>query len=130
MQGEKLKRELGLFQVTVAGVGIILGAGIYALLGVASKYAGNATWLAFAFSAFIALCTGLSYAELSSRFKGDSGEYDYVRVFGKKFALFIGVSVIAVGIISAATVALGFAGYFSNLLPLSFWISGGLLVLL
>ena len=39
-----LKRTLGLFQVTVAGVGIILGAGIYALIGIASRDAGNAVW--------------------------------------------------------------------------------------
>ncbi len=61
-----LSRELGIFQVTIAGVGIILGAGIYALLGVAAGTSGNATWLAFFISALIALFTGLSYAELSS----------------------------------------------------------------
>jgi len=39
----KLKRSLSLLDVTVCGVGIILGAGIYALIGVASGYAGNTT---------------------------------------------------------------------------------------
>ena len=125
-----LKRELGLFQVTVAGVGIILGAGIYALLGVAAQYAGNATWLSFLFSAFVALCTGLTYAELSSIFKGDSGEYDYTKVISKKFAWLIGVSVILVGVISAATVALGFSAYFTSLLKMNILIPALILVML
>ena len=74
-----LKKELGLFQVTVAGVGVILGAGVYALLGLASATAGNAIWLSFLIGAIVAILTGLSYAELSSMFKGDAGEYDYIK---------------------------------------------------
>tara|TARA_Y100000310_G_scaffold345398_2_gene464465 strand:- start:257 stop:1462 length:1206 start_codon:yes stop_codon:yes gene_type:complete len=117
----KLKRELGLFRVTLAGVGVILGAGIYALIGVAAGKAGNATWLAFLISAFIALFTGLSYAELSSMFRGDSGEYHYVtKALNKKFAWFIGISVIMASVITCATVSLGFAGYFTSLLSLPF----------
>ena len=60
----KLKRELGLLEVTLSGVGIILGAGIYAFIGKASGLAGNSIWISFAISAFIAVFTGLSYAEL------------------------------------------------------------------
>lgn len=112
----KLKKELGLFDVTLAGIGIILGAGIYALIGVASGSAGNALWLAFLISAIIAMLTGLSYAELSSIFKRDSGEYEYVEnAFNKKLAFLIGLMVIFSGIVSAAAVSLGFANYFSAL---------------
>jgi len=112
----KLKKELGLFQVTLAGVGVILGAGIYALIGVASGIAGNAIWLAFAIGSVIALLTGLSYAELSSMFKKDAGEYDYIEnAFNKKFALILGLVIIFAGIVTAATVSLGFANYFSAL---------------
>ena len=63
-----LKRELGIAEVTLAGIGIILGAGIYALLGTAAGMAGNAVWLSFIISAVVALFTCLSYAELSSTF--------------------------------------------------------------
>ena len=127
----KLSRELGLFQVTIAGVGIILGAGIYALLGVAVGSAGNATWLAFLISAIIALFTGLSYAELSSMFRGDAGEFNYIKAaLSKKFAFFIGLSMIAAGFISAAAVALGFAGYFIELVSLPLVIVAILLILL
>jgi len=126
-----LRRELGIFQVTVAGVGIILGAGIYALIGVAASSSGNATWLSFLISAFIALFTGLSYAELSSMFKGDAGEYDYLKTaFNKKFAFLIGLSIIAAGFISAAAVALGFAGYFIQLVPIPTVVAALLLIVL
>ena len=112
----KLKKELGLFQVTLAGVGVILGAGIYALIGIASGIAGNAIWLAFAIGSVIALLTGLSYAELSSMFKREAGEYDYMEnAFNKKFALILGLVIIFAGIVTAATVSLGFANYFSAL---------------
>lgn len=112
----KLKKELNLFQLTLAGIGVILGAGIYALIGIASGIAGNAIWLAFLIGAVIALLTGLSYAELSSMFRKDSGEYDYVETaFNKKLGLILGLVIIFAGIFTAATVALGFSGYFSAL---------------
>ncbi len=116
----QLKRELNLWQVTVAGVGIILGAGIYALIGVAANDAGNALWLAFLISAVVAAFTGLSYAELSSMFKGDAGEYDYLHAaFNKKIAYFGSIAIIFAGIVSAATVAVGFAGYFTSIFHVS-----------
>lgn len=126
----KLKRALGLFDVTVAGVGIILGAGIYALIGIAAQSAGNATWLSFLITAIIAIFTGLSYAELSSMFHGDAGEYDYLKTaFGKPFAFLMSMSIICAGFISAAAVSLGFAGYISKLLPLP-TLTGAILLVL
>ncbi|MCL7414290.1 MAG: amino acid permease, partial [ANME-2 cluster archaeon] len=80
----KLKRELGLFEVTMAGVGVILGAGIYALIGQAAGLAGNSVWISFCLAALIALFTGLSYAELSSMYPKASAEYEYTaNAFGK-----------------------------------------------
>lgn len=127
----ELKKELGLFQITIAGVGIILGAGIYALLGVASSTAGNAIWLSFLISAFVALFTGLSYAELSSMFKGNAGEYDYVNAaINKKVAFGIAMSIIAGTIISSAAVALGFARYFTSLFPMDVSIVAVIIIIL
>lgn len=111
-RGGRLKRALGLPEVTLSGVGIILGAGIYALLGEAAGLAGNAVWAAFGISAVMAACTGLSYAELSSMFPRASAEYAYVgQVFGRKVAFLVGWLILASGVLSAATVALGFGGY-------------------
>jgi len=116
-----LKRNLGLFEVTLSGIGIILGAGIYALIGEAAGLAGNAVWISFALSALIAVLTGLSYAELASMFPKASAEYEYTKqAFGRYPAFIIGWMIIFSGVIGAATVALGFAGYFGVLsgLPL------------
>ena len=49
-----LERSVSLFQATVYGVGIILGAGIYALIGEAAGIAGNAIWVSFIIAALIA----------------------------------------------------------------------------
>lgn len=115
----ELKRELGLFDITLAGVAVIIGAGIYALVGVASGNAGNAVWLSFLISAIIAMFTALSYAELASMFKGDSGEYEYVgHAMGNKFGFVIALSMIVGTVISSAAVALGFAGYFTRFFPI------------
>ena len=127
----KLKRALGLFNVTLAGVGIILGAGIYALIGIAAREAGNATWLSFLIAAVVAAFTGFSYAELSSFFKGDAGEYDYCKkAFHKKLAWIIAILIIFTGVVSASTVALGFAGYLSSLISAPFlWSAIGMIIL-
>ncbi len=115
-----LRRDLNLFQAVACGVGIIVGAGIYVLLGPAAGLAGNAVWISFIISAFLALFTGFSYAELSSLFPKDGSEYIYVEnTFNKKLAFLIGYSILLGGSISAAAVSLGFAGYFSALLNLN-----------
>ncbi len=108
-----LKRELGLVACVLSGVGIIFGAGIYALIGKAAGIAGNAVWISFFFAAAVAALTGLSYAELSSIFPKAGAEYVYTEhAFSRKLAFIVGFLVISGGIIGAATVSLGFAGYF------------------
>jgi APA family basic amino acid/polyamine antiporter len=112
----RLSRSLGLAGVTLSGIGIILGAGIYALIGTAAAGAGNAVWLAFAISAVVALFTALSYAELSSMFPKAGAEYEYTTAaVGEYVAFIVGWLIIFSGIVGAATVALGFGGYFSGL---------------
>jgi len=102
----ELKRTLGLFELTISGLGIILGAGIYALIGVAAGLAGNAVWISFALSALVALLTGLSYAELASIFPKAGAEYEYtLQAFGWYPAFIIGWLIIFSGVIGAATVA-------------------------
>lgn len=109
-----LRRTLTFPEVVISGVGVILGAGIYALIGEAAAVAGNAIWISFILAALIASFTGLSYMELSSMFPGASAEYEYSRhPFGNLIAFVIGIMVILSGIVGAATVSLGFAGYFS-----------------
>lgn len=112
----KLKRELGLWDATLCGVGVILGAGIYALVGKAAGMAGNSVWLSFIIAAIVASLTGLSYAELSSMFPKAGAEYEYTKKsFGRKTAFVLGWMIIFGGVFSAATVAHGFGGYFNAL---------------
>lgn len=115
-----LKRELGLFELTLYAVGMIVGAGIYALIGKVCGLAGNGVWLSFLLSSFLAIFTGLSYAELASIFTKDSAEFDYVRnsVQKKFFAYLVAWFMLGSLLISATTVALGFGGYLSALLNL------------
>jgi len=108
-----LSRELGLFEVTVYGVGLILGAGIYAILGEATAVAGESVPLAFLAAAVVAGLTGLSYAELASRYPKGEGDYVYVResLRSKRLAEVVAVLRVFVGAVSAAAVALAFSGY-------------------
>lgn len=112
-----LKRELGLLSTILYGIGIILGAGIYALIGVGAGLAGNMLWLAFLISAVVAIFTGLSYAELSSMFPKAAAEYNYTKkAFNMEgFSFVIGWILVIGTVIAASTVALGFAGYFVSM---------------
>jgi APA family basic amino acid/polyamine antiporter len=101
------------------GIGLILGAGIYVLIGDVAALSGNAIWISFLLAEAIASFTGLSYAELSSMFPKSAAEYVYVKEgFGNNFlALFVGCLTVFVAITSAATVAIGFSGYLAVFLP-------------
>lgn len=113
----KLKRQLTLFDVTMYGVGIILGAGIYALIGPAAGLAGNALWMSFGLAAIIAALTGLSYAELTALFPRASAEYLFTqKAFRNRlFSFLVGWLMMYVTVVAAATVALGFGGYMYSL---------------
>jgi APA family basic amino acid/polyamine antiporter len=109
----ELTRKIGLFGLTASGVGIILGAGIYALIGSAAGVAGNTVWISFLLGAFISSFTGLSYAELSSAIPKAAAEYSYAKeAFGNTSTPFlVGWIILFTGTVSASTVAMGFAGY-------------------
>lgn len=114
-----LKRTITLFQATLFGIGLILGAGIYVIIGEAAKIAGNLLWISFLLSSFLALCTAFSYAELSSLFPKSAAEYIYVKNATKKLSIsiFVGYLTILVSIVSASAVAIGFSNYLSVFLP-------------
>lgn len=108
-----LRRALGTAQLTLYGVGSIVGAGIYVLIGEAASALGPAAWLAFAASAALASLTALSYAELAARYPVSGSEAAYVSAaFGRPFLAFLAGWLIAlVAVFSAAAVARGFGGY-------------------
>lgn len=112
----ELRRTLGQVALTVYAVGDILGAGIYALVGRVVALAGSAAWVSFALAAGVAVFTGLSYAELGSRFPFAAGAAAYSRrAFGSPLLSFVvGAFVMASGLSSAATVSRAFVGYLST----------------
>jgi len=113
----QLKRRLGLWVTTLTGVGVILGSGIYVLVGVAAGEAGNAVWLSFLIAAAVAGLTGLSYARLSKLKPKDAPEFQFVGMaFKPSLAFLAGWLILWAVVISASAVALGFAGYLSYLL--------------
>lgn len=120
MHHPALARHLGLGVLIVYGVGDILGAGIYALVGKVAGAAGADTPLAFIVAAVLALVTGLSYAELSARIPHSAGACAYTaHAFRHAFIPFlIGALVLMSGVTSAATAALAFHGYLEPYLPL------------
>ena len=113
-----LKRKVSLFALTMYGIGNILGAGIYALIGQVVGITGTLSWLSFVLAAVIGAFTGLSYAELSSMFPKSAAEFVYTEnAFKIRILSFIlGWIIIFSGLFSTATVAFGFAGYLASLI--------------
>jgi len=111
-----LKKELTLLDLTLSGVGLIVGVGIYVLIGEAAGMVWNGIWVSFLIGSVVALFTLFSYAELSQLFPRAGAEYDYVKnSFGRMAGFAIGWLIIVGGCFASATVSLGFAGYFSEL---------------
>lgn len=79
--GEKrLARSMGLLDITMIGLGAMIGAGIFVLIGDAAGQAGPAITVAFLLNALIALIVGAAYAELGSAMPRAGGAYEWVRV--------------------------------------------------
>jgi amino acid transporter/nucleotide-binding universal stress UspA family protein len=74
-----LSRDLGLFTITMIGVGGMIGAGIFALTGIAAGVAGPALVLAFLLNGLLTLLTAMAYAELGSAFPRTGGGYAWVK---------------------------------------------------
>jgi APA family basic amino acid/polyamine antiporter len=112
-----LRRQIGLFQLSAYGIGNIIGAGIYVLVGEAAGVAGNMVWLAFLAGALVALCTGLNYAELGAMYPRAASEYVYLgRAYGSRLLSFLTQwTMLMTEVIAAAAVSLGFASYMAAL---------------
>lgn len=127
----QLKRVLGLPLLTFYGTGMILGAGIYSLIGKAAGQAGESLWIAFILAALAALLTAFSYAELGTMFPNSGAEYFYIRKAFPRVrwaAISIGLLMAFSGAISSATLALAFSGYLANYTTLSVLFTAGSLL--
>lgn len=100
-----LERTMGWGLLALYGLGSMLGAGIYGLVGRAAELVGSAVWLSFVLAMIAALLTGLSYAALGSRYPRAGGAaYVLHRAFGKPMLSYVaGLCVVASGLTSMAT---------------------------
>lgn len=118
---ENLKKSLSLFQLTVYGVGTIIGAGIYSVISPAIELAGAGVWVSFLLAAVASSFSALSYAELASSLPSAGAEHNFLKNAFPQFPLiaFLTGCFIAVhGAATLATVALTFAGYLSTYISL------------
>jgi APA family basic amino acid/polyamine antiporter len=113
-----LKRELGLLQTTMMGIGGAVSAGVFVTLGFAATLAGTALVIAMVLCGIINLFTMLSYAELGAALPTAGGEYTYAKVaFGGFFSFATGWFEWISNIFYAAFSAVGFAYLISYILP-------------
>ena len=118
----ELKRTVGPGQMMLYGVGSMLGAGIYGLVGRAAGQMGGAMWIAFLVAMCAALLTGLSYASIASRYPRAAGAaYATQRAFRTPWLSYlVGLTVVASGIASAATQSKVVALNLNSMLGLQF----------
>ena len=109
----KLERRLSLPLLVFYGIGTILGAGIYVLVGKVAGAAGFYTPVSFILASLLAGFSAFSYAELASRYPRSAGEAIYIEEgFAiRRISILVGLMIISVGIVSIATLSHGFAGY-------------------
>jgi basic amino acid/polyamine antiporter, APA family len=112
-----LNRALGMPMLTFYGMGMILGAGIYSVIGKAAVHTGKTLGGGFIFASVVAFLTAFAYAELGTMFPKSGAEFTYLSHAYKKhkwLAETIGIAMAFSGAATAATVALAFAGYLNQ----------------
>ena len=109
---DRFNRVLGLRHLTASGIGVIIGAGIYVLLGPATQAAGGLVWASFLVAGLLSALTAFSYMELASMFPSAGSEHEFARqVFPRWVSFSTGWAMTLALIVAASTVSLGFARY-------------------
>lgn len=114
--GKGLKRTLNAFDLTMLGIGAIIGAGIFVLTGrSAATEAGPAIMLSFVIAGVACTCAALAYAELAAAIGGAGSAYSYGYAgLGELPGWTIGWMLVAEYALSVSTVAVGWSGYFND----------------
>ncbi|MFM1886949.1 MAG: hypothetical protein RL026_2106 [Pseudomonadota bacterium] len=114
---KSLKRQLGAFQLTMLGVGAIIGTGIFVLTSVAAQKAGPGMMWSFVIAAVVCLLTALIYAEIASMVPVSGSAYTYsYAVLGEAIAWMVGWALILEYAVAAGAVAVGWSGYINGFL--------------
>lgn len=107
-----LKREVGLWGAIMMGMGSIVGTGVFVSIGIAAGVAGPAVIVAMVVAALVAICNGLSSAQLAANHAVSGGTYEYgYKYLTPALGFTAGWMFLLAKSASAATAALGFAGY-------------------
>src|SRR6059036_315681 len=112
-----LKRTLGVFQLTALGVGAIIGAGIFVMVGLGAQYAGPGLTLSFVLSGLGCAFAGLCYAEFAAMIPLAGSAYTYAyATLGELLAWIIGWDLTLEYAMGASTVSSGWSNHFIELL--------------
>lgn len=116
----RLRRRLSLPLLSLYGIGVTIGAGIYVLVGKVAADTGLHAPLSFVIAAILAGFTAFSYAELGARVPKSAGEAMFVQTAFRipAFATLIGFMVMTTGIVSSGAIVIGFVGYLQQLIQL------------
>jgi APA family basic amino acid/polyamine antiporter len=112
-----LHRSLGWFQLTMLGIGAIIGTGIFVLTAVAANKAGPGMMYSFVISGIVCLLTALVYAEIAAMVPVSGSAYTYsYAVLGEWLAWMVGWALILEYAVAASAVAVGWSGYINGFL--------------
>ncbi|HRD72760.1 MAG TPA: amino acid permease [Aquimonas sp.] len=112
-----LKRQLGALQLTMLGIGAIIGTGIFVLTAEAGQKAGPGMMIAFVIAAVVCALAALAYAELASMVPVSGSAYTYTyAVLGEVLAWIVGWALVLEYAVAAGAVAVGWSGYMNGLL--------------
>jgi APA family basic amino acid/polyamine antiporter len=125
VEGQRLKRDLSAVDVTVLGIGVIIGAGIFVLTGqAAAEEAGPAIVVSFAVAGIVCALAALCYAEFAAMVPAAGSAYTYsYATLGQLVAFIIGWDLVLEFTIGAAAVSVGWAGYLNSLLDQIFGVT-------
>ena len=118
---KSLKRSLGAFQLTMMGIGAIIGTGIFVLTAEAAQKAGPGMMMSFVIAGFVCAVAALCYAELSSMVPVSGSAYTYsYAVLGEVIAWMVGWALVLEFAVAASAVSVGWSNYFVGLMERSF----------
>jgi APA family basic amino acid/polyamine antiporter len=114
---KSLHRSLGAFQLTMLGIGAVIGTGIFVLTSEAAQKAGPGMLVSFIIAGFVCGVAALCYSELASMVPVAGSAYTYTyAVVGEILAWMVGWALILEYALGASAVAVGWSGYFTGLL--------------
>ncbi|QPQ54866.1 amino acid permease [Allosphingosinicella flava] len=112
---KSLHRSLGALQLTLFGIGCVIGTGIFVLTAAGAQKAGPGLMLAFAIAGLICIVAALCYAEIAAMIPVAGSAYTYTySVMGELLAWTVGWALVLEYAVAASAVAVGWSGYFTG----------------